>query len=68
MSNKRKHALPVPQKKTEDVADVIWGEVKGTYETQAISDTSHRQPKTGVAIPNDTCVKENKDWVDFNEK
>ena len=68
MDNKRKHALPTPQRKTEDVADVIWGEVKGTYETQAISDTSHRQPKTGIAIPSDTCVKENKDWVDFNEK
>ncbi len=68
MDNKRKHALPTPQRKTEDVADVIWGEVKGTYETQAISDTSHRQPKTGVAIPSDTCVEENKDWVDFNKK
>ena len=68
MDNKRKHALPTPPKKTEDVADVIWGEVKGTYETQAISDTSHRQSKTGVAIPSETCVKENKDWVDFNEK
>ncbi len=68
MNDKRKHALPVPQKKTVDVADVIWGEVKGTYETQAISDTSHRQPHTGIAIPAEHCVKENKDWVDFNEK
>ena len=68
MDCKRKHALPTPQKKTVDVEEVIWGAVKGTYETQAISDTSSRQPKTGVAIPSDACVKENKDWVDFNEK
>ena len=68
MNCKRRTALPVPEKKTTDDVDVIWGEVKGTYETQAISDTSHRQPKTGIAIPSDTCVKENKDWVDFNKK
>lgn len=68
MSDKRKHALPVPEKKTTDVADVIWGEVKGTYETQAISDTTHRQPETGVAVPSDDCVEENRDWVNFNKK
>ncbi len=68
MYDKRKHALPVPEKKTTDVADVIWGDIKGTFETQAISDTSSRQPKTGIAIPSDFCVAENKDWVDFNEK
>lgn len=68
MEKKRKHALPIPAKKTEDVADVIWGNVKGAYETQAINDKSHVQPHTGVAMPSDACVKENKDWVDFNEK
>ena len=68
MTDKRKHSLPLPQKKTTDVADVIWGEVKGTYETQAISDTSHRQPKTGIALPSDACVEENRDWVNYNEK
>ena len=68
VTDKRKHALPLPEKKTADIADVIWGEIKGTYATQAISDTTHRQPKTGIAIPDDMCVEENKDWVDFNEK
>lgn len=68
MYDKRKHALPIPEKKTTDVADVIWGDIKGTFETQAISDTSSRQLKTGIAIPSDLCVEENKDWVDFNEK
>ena len=66
--HKRKHALPIPQKKTTDIADVIRGEVKGTYETQAISDTSRRQPETGIALPSDECVRESKDWVDFNKK
>lgn len=65
---KRHQPIPAPQKKQVDVADVIWGEVKGTYETQAISDTTHRQSQTNIAIPSDMCVKENKDWVDFNEK
>lgn len=68
MTDKRKHALPTPEKKTVDVADVIWGEVKGTYETQAISDKSRVQPHTGVALPGDECVKESKDWVDSNHK
>lgn len=65
---KKKESLPKPQKKQVDVADVIWGEVKGTYETQAISDDTYRQPQTNVALPSDMCVKENKDWVDYNEK
>ena len=68
LDKQRKHALPKPDKKKVDIADVIWGEVKSTYETQAISDTSRRQARTGVALPSDDCVKENKDWVDFNEK
>jgi len=68
MDHNRKHALPIPQKKSDDLAEVIWGNVKGTFETQAISDKSRVQPQTGVSIPSDTCVKENKDWVDFNEK
>lgn len=68
MDDRRKRALPAPPKKTVDVADVIWGEVKGTYATQAISDKTFTQPRTGVAIPSDTCVKENKDWVDSNHK
>ncbi len=68
MTDKHRHALPVPQKKTTDDADVIWGEIKGTYETQAISDKTFTQPKTGIAIPSDLCVEENKDWVDFNKK
>ena len=68
MTDKRKHALPVPGKKSVDVADVIWGDVKSTYETQAISDATNRQPNTRVAIPADHCVEESKDWVDFNEK
>ena len=65
---KKKEDLPEPQKKQVDVADVIWGEVKGTYETQAISDATHRQARTNVALPSDFCVKENKDWVDSNHK
>ncbi len=68
MLEKHRHSLPTPQKKTVDVADVIWGEIKGTYETQGVNDKTFTQPKTGIAIPSDTCVKENKDWVDFNEK
>lgn len=68
MDNKRKHVLPMPQKKQEDAVDVVWGGVTGAYETQAISDASHRQSQTRVALPSDACVKENKDWVDFNEK
>ncbi len=67
MKNKRE-PLTAPSKKQVDVADVIWGEVKGTYETQAISDKTFVQPQTGVAIPSDMCVKENKDWVDSNHK
>ncbi|MBR5135080.1 MAG: DUF3787 domain-containing protein [Clostridia bacterium] len=68
MLDKRRHALPVPEKRTDDVADVIWGGVKGTFETQAISDDSGRQRGTNAAMPSDTCVKEGKDWVDSNHK
>lgn len=68
MLDKRRRSLPVPDKKSDDVADVIWGSVKGTYETQAISDKSGVQRSTGVAIPSDECVKEGKDWVDSNHK
>lgn len=66
--DKRKHALPTPQKKTDDVADVIWGEVKSTFETQAISDATTRQPQTRVAMPSERCVEEGRDWVNANEK
>lgn len=68
MLDKRKRSLPVPNKKSDDVADVIWGSVKGTYETQAISDKSDVQSDTGVALPCDECVQEGKDWVDHNHK
>ena len=68
MYEKRKHALPIPQKQTDDIAQVIWGEVTSAYQTQAISDDSFRQPQTGVAIPSDRCVEESRDWVNANEK
>ena len=68
MYDKRKHALPVPSKKTEDVADVIRGDINGAFETQAISDVSAREAHTRVAIPSDICVQDSKDWVDFNQK
>ena len=55
-----------PQKK--EIPDVIWAGIPGTYETQAISDDSRREPETGMAIPDDRCVEEGKNWVDSNEK
>ncbi len=61
MNNHRRHALPLEKKR-------IIGRVKGTFETQAISDDSARDAATNRAIPAEHCVKENKDWVDFNEK
>lgn len=61
MDNQRRHALPLQKKR-------IIGKVKGTFATQAISDDSARDPKTNAAIPAEHCVKENKDWVDYNEK
>ena len=66
--NQQRNPLEKPQKKTTDVADVIWGAVKGTYETQAISDATYREPQTNVAVPSDVCVEEGKEWVDDNHK
>ncbi len=58
---------PKPWEK-EEIPDVIWGGIYGTYETQAISDDTFEQENTNVAIPCDRCVEESKIWVDFNKK
>ena len=64
MENKHKHALPLSAQKKH----IAHADIQSAFETQAISDTSRRQPKTGVAIPRDECVEDGKDWVDSNEK
>lgn len=52
----------------EPVPDVNPGLVHGAFATQAVTDTTHRFPRTNVARPSDECVEANRDWVDFNEK
>ncbi len=66
--DKRYAPLTQPQKPATDVADVIWGCELARFATQAISDDTFRDPATNRAVPRDMCVKEAKDWVDFNEK
>ncbi len=36
------------------------------YATQAISQPDRRQPKTGVAMPDDENVERARNWVDEN--
>jgi len=64
----RRPPLKEPKKPMIDVSEPIWGQTHGTFATQAISDRSARCPDNAVALPSDRCVKEAKDWVDFNEK
>ncbi len=65
---RRHQPLEEPKKSPIDVAGVIWGKEQAPYATQAISDSTFRDRATGRAIPREDCVKEAKDWVDFNEK
>lgn len=39
-----------------------------TFQTQAISQADHKQPRTGVALPDEANVKSARDWVIENEK
>lgn len=39
-----------------------------TYITQPISQADARQDKTGVALPSDTNVTINREWVEENKK
>lgn len=48
--------------------DILLRRVHGAFATQAVTDTTHRFPRTNVARPSDECVEANRDWVDFNEK
>lgn len=40
----------------------------GAFQTQAISQADHRQPKTDMAMPNDENVTEAHEWVNENQK
>ena len=66
--DKRTQPLVKPDRPTEDVVGVIWGQDQSPYATQAITDDTFRERATNRAVPCDMCVKEAKDWVDFNEK
>ncbi len=68
MHDKRHHSLPLQNKKEDKLSERIIGNVKGTYETQAINDQSRRDKKTNMAIPSDRCVELNRNWVNENKK
>lgn len=41
--------------------------INDQYATQAISQPDKRQPKTGIAMPDEDNVERARNWVDENE-
>ena len=48
-------------------ADII-SKIHGTFETQAVTDTTDRFEETNAPKPSDENVKEGREWVNFNKK
>ena len=46
----------------------IIGRIHGTFETQPLSSPDKRAKQSGIALPDDQNVLENKKWVDENQK
>ncbi len=65
---RRKPTRPIFPNRMIKVRDILDEDTLSPYQTQAISDASHRRRCNNTAVPSDLCVEENKEWVDQNHK
>ncbi|MDD3832453.1 MAG: hypothetical protein PHR18_00955 [Oscillospiraceae bacterium] len=48
--------------------EIIPGYIYGAYETQAVTDTTHKFEKTNTPKPSDINVEEGREWINWNKK